>query len=204
MLTIEDKAWMAGVIDLKGRMIRKRNQDRRTTQTLVYVESKQHEVIRALSKLTGTKPEAKKQSTLSEFIRVQCKEHCPDAHIHVRDGWSMPTTTRWTITGGPMVVVMLSLLPYLRVDRGYQEAIDAIMETQSLAGQGAHAIWANIKRLMDLGWTLPEVYQEPMKAWTGLAQVGGRPMVVASEPERLRDITFLDDDEMMVVAARPR
>jgi hypothetical protein len=199
MLTIEDKAWMAGVIDLKGRMIRKKNQDRRTTQTLVYVESKQHEVIRALSALTGTKPEAKKQSTLSEFIRVQCKEHCPDAHIHVRDGWSMPMTTRWTITGGPMVVVMLGLLPHLRVDRGYREAIDDIMATQMLTGQGAHAIWANIKRLVDLGWKLPEAYEEPMKHWTGLAQVGGRPMLPTPEP--LRGITFTDESEMMIVGS---
>lgn len=196
---------MAGVIDLKGRMIRKKNQDRRTTQTLVYVESKQHEVIRALSALTGTKPEAKKQSTLSEFIRVQCKEHCPDAHIHVRDAtWSMPLTTRWTQTGASMVVVLQNLLPHMRVDRGYQEAIDAILATQAWTGAGSHAMWSNVKRLVDLGWKLPETYEQPMKDWPGGARVGSH--LVSAEPAKqsMGGVVFSNEDDMMVVGSTPR
>jgi hypothetical protein len=190
MISEKDLGWIAGVFDFKGRIIRKRNEQRRTPQTLIYVESKQLEIIQALAQLTGTSPEAKKQSTLSDWIRVGCLEHCPERHVHVSradQGWSMPRTSRWTLTGASMVVFLYSVLPYLRIDRGYQEAVDAIIADQDLEGRGADAIWRAVRRMVNLGWPLPPVYLAPYRAWT----------------ERIRPdgIEFEDEDDMIVVGS---
>lgn len=190
MIDAKDVAWMAGVVDLKGRVIRKKNDQRRTRQTLMYVESKQLEVVAGLCALTGTNAESKKQSTLSEWIRTGCAEHCPTKHIHVdraAEGWSMPRTSRWTMTGASMVVVLHSLLPYLRVERGYREAMEAILADQDLTGRGAQAMWANVSRLVRLGWPLPPSYVEPMRGW-----------LVKTTPS---GVVFEDENDMMVVGS---
>src|SRR6185503_19478151 len=95
--------WMAGVIDLKGRLIRKKNKTRATPQVVLIVETKEYMVVKELSSLTGTSPETMDRRPLREWMRKGCSEHCPEAHVHVGDSeyehLYMPPIARWTITG---------------------------------------------------------------------------------------------------------
>lgn len=154
--------WMAGIIDTKGMLIQKKNKMRNTPQKLLAVEYRELAIIRTLGEMTGTKPELKAAQRLSDFIRKSCHEHCPEAHVHVNrfgDELTMPATARWTITGAGMVVVLTSLLPFLVVDRGWREVIEEVTNVTTLTGHGSGAVRKQLRRLQELGWDLPILFQ---------------------------------------------
>jgi hypothetical protein len=153
-----DLAWMAGVIDLKGRLTYKNNRTRATRQITLTVDSKEHLVVRRLCAMTGTKPEFRKTSPLSpELLRRNCTEHCPEPHVHVDNEWTYGSI-RWTATGASMVAVLGEIEPYITVDRGYQEAIDEVMASVSLEGRGSIAVVGGLIRLYELGWTIRQPF----------------------------------------------
>lgn len=155
--------WVAGVIDLKGRLMRKKNTMRATPQIVLMVETKEMGVVRELSNLTGTRPESHDRRPLKDWMRRGCLEHCPEAHIHVHEeleGLYMPPIARWTITGAGMYVVLSNVLPYIQIDRGYEEAMDQVLGNTVLVGQGANAVITSLRRLHRLGWEMPEEFKE--------------------------------------------
>lgn len=164
---------MAGVVDLKGRLVSKKNRQRATAQVVLMVESKEYQIIRELGRLTGTRPDYKKPQPLKEFMRKGCQEHCPESHVHVndfREDLEMPAVARWTVTGAGMVVVLSSLMPYLRIDRGYSDAIEQVINTTTLEGQGSGAVLASLSRLNSLGWEMPDEYRKALEAFWGMKE----------------------------------
>ena len=151
---------MAGVIDLKGRLDYKNNRQRKSRQIVLGVHTKEIQVVRKLASLTGTRPESHAPKPMREFMRKGCDEHCPDKHIHVGDEFlQMPAGAKWTITGAGMVAVLSELEPFLTVDRGYREAIEEVYDSVALIGQGAAAVVASLRRLRDLGWDMPPMFE---------------------------------------------
>jgi len=164
--------WMAGVIDLKGRIVEKRNKTRNTRQLTLYVQTKELAVVRKLSSLTGTKPEISESRATKDWMRRACNEHCPEPHVHV---WAMHdeypflakggivNTSKWTMTGASMAVILHNVLPFLVIDRGYTDALDYVMNSAVFDGQGAGATVKAIRRLIELGWDLPEQFEIAME-----------------------------------------
>src|SRR4029450_3189141 len=147
-----DLAWMAGVVDLKGRLTYKKNRTRATRQITLTVDSKEHLVVRRLCGMTGTKPEYRTTSPLSpEILRRNCTEHCPEAHTHVDSTWQYGSI-RWTVPGAAMGVCLDAIEPYLTTDRGYQEAVDEVMAGVALEGRGSIAVVGSLIRLHHLSW----------------------------------------------------
>lgn len=151
-------AWMAGVLDLKGRVLYKNNHQRRTRQLVLAVDSAEFGIIRRLSEMTGTSPEMKAPKSGREAIwmRRSCVEHCPEAHVHV-DGPEMPPTARWSITGAGFVVVYQNLKAYLTIDRFAEDAQEAHRYV-ALDNHGSGAVVKSLRRLKALGWALPMAY----------------------------------------------
>jgi hypothetical protein len=157
--------WLAGVVDLKGRLIYKVNATRATPQVVLMVESREHAIIKQLCLLTGTNVEQRTERPLKDFMRRGCAEHCPEAHVHlINDEATMPPVSRWTVTGASMVVVLYNLLPFLTIDRGYLEAMNAVIASTTLTGQGSGAVLKSLKRLYQLGWDMPEEYESVVLA----------------------------------------
>ena len=162
-LSVADKAWVAGVFDLKLLVIRKNNKTRATPQLVLAVETKNEEIVRGLSALTGTRPEVQRAKDTPGFMRKGCDEHCPHPHVHVNDrgyAWSMPAVARWTITGAAAAVVLFNLLPYMRRPRNLPELMDEMFDYTRLHGQGWGATRASLQRLMKLGWAMPKPFEE--------------------------------------------
>lgn len=156
MVTDQDKAWMAGVIDLKGRITKKVNRARNTPQITLTVMSKALPVIRRLCELTGTSPEIHTARKL-DLVRRNCVEHCPDQHVHVSAYDPLnPYAIKWTATGSAFLVVLHNLRPYLVVDHGYQEAETVLSANLALSGRGATAVFSSCNRMRTLGWALPD------------------------------------------------
>lgn len=156
--------WMAGVVDLKGRLVYKKNLKRATPQAVLTVNTKEYLVVRGLSALTGTKPEMMKAIPLSDFMRRGCNDHCPEPHVHVNELGStdMPPMARWTISGAGMVTVLGELIPFLQVDRGWEQAMLDTTEATVLDGQGSGMVFASLFRLKSLGWDIPEAFQDAL------------------------------------------
>ena len=83
VISQRDLGWMAGVLDLKGRISLKSNQTRATKQAVLAVQTGEIAVIRRLGDLTGTSPEVMRAKPLKDFMRKNCSTHCPDKHSHV-------------------------------------------------------------------------------------------------------------------------
>lgn len=156
--------WMAGVIDLKGKILRKQNKARATQQLVLGVESKDFSVIRELSRLTGTSPEMMKTPEgTQDWMRRSCLEHCHDAHVHVHAPlW--PAIARWTVTGASMGVVLWTLRGYLRTDRGLGAAMSQAIAQATISGRGSGATRKSLHRLRYLGWEFPEGVEEKLLA----------------------------------------
>lgn len=152
--------WMAGIVDLKGRIATKQNKTRVTPQVTLYVESKELSIIRSLSEMTGTRPEMKAAEEVPAFMRHQCVEHCPEKHTHVAgSGGFLPRTGRWTISGAAMVVVLYNLKPFLVVDKNWDLIMDQVFNVTVSNGRGFMAVKTALIRLRDLGWELPILFQ---------------------------------------------
>lgn len=157
--------WVAGVFDLKARVINKNNKQRskQSVQMVLYVESKNYTVIRTLCRLTGTSVETQEAQDHPDWMRKGCAEHCPDQHVHVNNtnGYSfgMPAISRWTATGAAAAIILYNVIPHMETERGLGDALEEMLEQTVTSGQGWGAVKASIRRLRDLGWTLPPEYR---------------------------------------------
>lgn len=146
--------WMAGVVDLKGKILRKKNKSRATPQLVLAVESTDIAIVRELCKMTGTQAELQRQPKQADWWRRNCQEHCSDAHVHV-EAPEFPAVARWTITGVSMAVIIENLLPYLRTDKGLEIVMEEAYQNKAISGQGSGAVRASLLRLRYMGWVLP-------------------------------------------------
>lgn len=153
-LPVAQLGWMAGIIDLKGKITRKRNKARATQQIVLAVDSKHWQVIRELGRMTGTAPEMQKAPPKHDWYRRNCSEHCEEAHTLV-EGSEWPSIGRWTITGASMATVLWNLRPFLRVENGLEEAMLEAFDQAVLTGQGSAQVLASLRRLKELGWDIP-------------------------------------------------
>ena len=181
MIPPQQLGYMAGVLDLKGRLLYKNNRTRATRQVVLAVETKERQVIRYLSNATGTAPEFTAARPLKDFMRRGCVEHCPEEHIHIGEDTAMPPIGRWTITGAGMVVVLHNLSPYLTVDRGYPEAVAEVLATVDLHGRGSAMVLTSLRRLEGLGWDMPPRFEHALVA-QGKEQAGPNGEVPGSNP----------------------
>lgn len=182
IVTIPRLAWMAGVLDLKGRVTFKNNKQRAdgSRQIVLYVESREMSVINELCKLTGTSVELKEADMSKDFFRRSCVEHCPDTHTHVTHSW--PRVARWTITGASMAVVLTNVLPYLHNNREpYKQLVNQALTQAVFTGQGSAAIVKSILRLERLGWVLPKDVQHKLKGATDDGDQQGEAVRVAAD-----------------------
>lgn len=159
MLNAGDLGWVAGTLDLKGRVQKKNNPQRATPHIVLLVETKERHVVTRLAALTGTDPvEQSPKELKKEWNRRGCAEHCPDHHVHIGPAPNMPTISRWQVTGSAMVVVLYNVLPYLTNSPHtalMRDSMEAVASTIPLKGQGRAAIDRAIRRLSGLGWQIP-------------------------------------------------
>ena len=153
-ISSSDLGWMAAVIDMKGHVITKNNKTRNTPQVVLSVDTKDERIAKRLSAFTGTKPEAHGLSSMSETLRRGCTEHCPEAHIHMSDR-DLPDSTKWTVTGLSMGIVLWNLRKYMSTYPEYAKFMGMAFDNSVLEGRGSGQVRASVKRLRDLGWRIP-------------------------------------------------
>jgi hypothetical protein len=166
-MPITEIAWMAGVIDFKGRISTKNNPLRNTPHITLYVETKNVQVVKRLAKNTGLKPDAQMEKPLRDFMRKGCTLHCPQAHEHVGvlvDN-VMPAMMRWTITGAGIAVIMESIVEFLTEENAakFGNVAQQIVTSTPMFGQGSAMVLTSIRRLATMGWKLPAKFASAME-----------------------------------------
>lgn len=166
---MHERGWMAGVLDVKGKVIVKNNHQRATPQYVLQVESTQHELVRTLGRMTGNTPEPQKPRPMEEWMRRGCIEHCPEQHQHVKyEKNGMPAISRWTVTGVSLAIVLQNVMPFIVTKtETFTDAMNNAFADVPPSGQGRAAVDRAINRLKDLGWDIPDlVYpaeREPLR-----------------------------------------
>ncbi len=159
LLRPHELGWIAGILDMKGAVVRKKNQLRRTTQTVMIVETRHRDVILRLSNYTGTDPAIQHERKMKEeWAKRGCVEHCPEKHNHVQIV-TLPQISRWQVTGSSLAVVVHNVMPYLTDNdrtRAMIDAMESVSSTIPLKGQGRSAIDQALRRLSGLGWIIPD------------------------------------------------
>lgn len=158
---------MAAVLDVKGTIVRKTNKQRKTPQIVLVVDSRHEPVINRLCEMTGTNPGFRAKQDIKKWMRKGCTDHCPEAHIHVTEhqdshpeAYMMPASYRWTITGAGMAVVFYNVLPFMTNRRDFNDAMQEAIDNTPLTGQGSGMVFSSLRRLEELGWDLPEIYEK--------------------------------------------
>lgn len=152
----EKLAWMAAVLDMKGTIIIKANNQRATPQIVLMVESTHVGVIAELARLTGSEVEPRDKRPRPAWMRRGCIEHCPEPDVEYPGQPDyLPAQTRWTVTGAAAAVVLHSVIPYMVTDKGMEKALEEIMGNVDLHGRSGNAARQAVTRLAGLGWRLP-------------------------------------------------
>jgi hypothetical protein len=151
-----DLGWMAAIIDIKGSVITKSNKTRQTPQITLKVDTTNQQIAERLCALTGVSPEPHKLSeTSAVFYRRGCKVHCLEPHIHVEEDRLPMYSTRWTVTGTPMGIVIWNIRKYMTTYPEYSPYMGLVFHNRVTRGQGVGQVRASVKRLKDLGWRIP-------------------------------------------------
>lgn len=168
-------AWMAAILDFQGRVIRKNNKTRATPQLVLYVDTKQHGVVRELCRLTGQHAEPHTARPKKEWMQRGCAVHCPEPDQE--HSGELPPTSRWTVTGAAAAVVLHNVIPFMVTSRGIEleQAKDEMAENMVLAGRGASAVVASARRLAELGWELPPVLAKRLREVSAGERLGTLP-----------------------------
>ncbi len=162
-ITPTEMAWMAAVIDMRGKTRRSCHVSRRTPLLMLYVESRHLPVLRRLGRYSGSRIEVEQAKALPASMRKQCAAHCPDAHQHVQT--VLPEIGRWHISGAGAAVVLHNLLPMMMIDLdARKDFVRQVYAQVPMSGRGRHAIDQSLNRLRRLGWEIPPQLMPPVDA----------------------------------------
>lgn len=156
MITDKQAGWMAGVIDMKGRIKVVHVTGRKNPLLMLYVESVELDVIRELERLTGTNAQFREKAIPDEWVRRNCKEHCPEPHTHVHErSPEMKESGRWHITGVGAAIILHNLSEDIVKNDGAAQLALSIIAMTTKRGRGWHTIVETRERLRALGWKIP-------------------------------------------------
>lgn len=165
-----DLGWLAGIIDLKGRLQYRNNSQRAgSRQMTLAIDSKNYAVIHKLSALVGTKPNMRPARPPREWMQRPCTEHCPEKHVthqHLAAPdvtGAIPQMGRWGISGTAMAVVLYNVIPYLLEWDQWTTHMHEAMDSAAFEGPGSGATIASLQRLRALGWDLPPRFEAVLK-----------------------------------------
>lgn len=134
-LTQPEIAYLAGVVDCRGYLGRRRSGLLELPTVSVTLKAGSP-VIARLCELTGVTPIILAKS----YNRTGCADHCPVPHVHVSGDYE-----RWIVTGAKARIVLAACVPYLF---GLRAQVVQVLEDST--GQPFKP--ASIRKMAAAGW----------------------------------------------------
>lgn len=158
-MTHQKFAYMAAIIEAKGRIKMLEVEGRASPQLTLRYQSQQIHVVKAMCANTGSEPNIVLAKSFDDRKRAGCTQHCPEQHIHFEQ--NMPQTATWQIVGVGAAIVLHNLMPYMAAPEDdpstakYRRFIDVIFTWQPATNRGAYTVKTTVERLAKLGWKIP-------------------------------------------------
>lgn len=143
MLTSEDIAYFAGVLDSQARIRVTATGSSKALLPWIAVSSPSTVLTDALSEASGVRAFIRDRESNAH----RCAEHCTSKHDHRRSLRSV-----WQVSGARATIILSASLPYLRMQ--VQEAREAVA-----AGLTAQHWGETPSKMAALGWPVPEGWQ---------------------------------------------
>lgn len=147
-----DFIWMAGVTDSVGSI----RFDKRKRLILQYHVARRPEVF-ALLEAMGL-PLSNHKADIKSLYRKACKEHCPEAHVHVVLG-KTPIAPRVCLWDSSAFIVLWNIFPHLRV---LKDEVGRCMDLYKLTRKGTYSSPV-VDALMAAGWEFPDELPIPRR-----------------------------------------
>lgn len=138
-LTDTDLAYIAAVIDTRAR-IKLRTMPTGSIIPTIHLSTPDIELLRYIGDVTGVQPFVISRN----YEKHRCTEHCPGRHEHVRS-----ESARWSATGAKATVLLAGIQPFVRFQK-------QVIDTAIAVGLDAPFKMATVKKMAELGWTIPE------------------------------------------------
>ncbi len=149
--------WMAGVLEMKGRLRVYDTKTRRNPLYKLVVESHHVDTVQRLAKMTGSKFEQTDETVIEQPAdRRGCVEHCPEPHVHAVTR-KLPMLGKWHMTGAAAAIVLRNLDPYFTPDDGERaKFVQGVFDCVPWSGRGRAAVDRSIARMQAHGWEIPQ------------------------------------------------
>ena len=136
-------AYFAGLIDAVGHIIVFKTEGG-TELPRVTISSPNYEMLDMLGRETGTK----RFDTTRTYDRHRCAEHCSQAHDHI-----VSRSARWSVSGAKATILLVALEPYLVMKKTVAHNVAEI-------GLRASKKPATLRKMAEMGWPLPEAWDD--------------------------------------------
>lgn len=155
LITIASLAWMAGVVETRGKIQRVDSPLRKNVMLRLRVQSRHIPLVERLATYTGVLLTYHAEKTLTVRNRKSCADHCPEPHVHV-EGAELPRMACWAVSGAGAAIVLANLQPYFVDDERITKFVDDVVANLPHHGRGFAAVKSSADRLRTLGWKIPD------------------------------------------------
>lgn len=161
-------AWMAGVVELRGKVTILQDPMRRTVQLRLRLQSQHVVMVQRLCAYTGIEINDKPSREIHGLDRRGCVEHCPERHQHT--AVRMPRMAHWGMTGVGAAIVLHGLAPHflgvldLTLVDQYLNTLNVPSDWRK-PGRGMKAVFDSVNRLRTIGWEIPEPLTTCPRKW---------------------------------------
>lgn len=138
MISDTDLAYLAGVIDVMGRVWTRPSSNGRRLP-LLEINAKQPDLMEWLGSLTGTEV----ITTSRDYMRLGCTEHCKEQHVHATS-----TSSRWSVTGAKATIVLFGIEPFSYLRRAEVEYALGLGLLAEMRAQ-------TVRDMKSRGWAIP-------------------------------------------------
>jgi hypothetical protein len=153
-------AWVAAILDQKGRISRIPNQQRATPQIVLRVTSANLAVVNHLCALTGSTEDRKLRRTKKAWMRRGCTTHCPEPDIEYPGTGDYPEYGCWSVTGAALIIVEWNVRKYMISGKDIRAAAREAEENLVTTGRGVGMVRHTMLRYEYLGWRIPAILGE--------------------------------------------
>jgi hypothetical protein len=158
MITEADKAWVAGILDLRALTFQVKSGKAKRKYLELQVSTLEPRIAARLYKLSGR--EFRPSNTHrypNEWMKRACSEHCQQFHVQYE---SLRPMHQWQVRGTAAAIIMWNVLPYMtHTDLGFRELIAEVFARTPYHGKPGNAPRAVIRRLHKVGWKMPPQIQ---------------------------------------------
>lgn len=142
MIAETDKAWMAGILEIRGSL------GLSSRGPFVQLTDDDISIVHELCRLSGVKASL---SAGESYVRKQCSDHCPEEHTHIQTA----PRSRFQVKDLRAAIIMYNLVPHIRSNK---KSVVAAEAWQSFRPKYLGHMKKTATAMLDAGWRIPPGY----------------------------------------------